>query len=251
MWLLAVSASLLPAVLLLSKHYRLKVVTLCRRAQAWTLWLVRQEVCTQSIHAFVFCQSTHGRVDSVLQTYDLYHSMFPSLCIGPHIGAQLDEVVRRVRPSLALELGTHCGYSSVRVLRLLPPGGRLITVEQDPQTADYGEELILVAGFKPHQFEVLVSSSRDVAALLPGRVRSHEEGFSLVVMDHDPAQYLTDLKALEREGLLRSGGCSIVLIHRKRGAGREIKEHILSRRHCYCISAETRFMMEVSYRNGG
>lgn len=66
-------------------------------------------------------------------------------------GEALDDVVRRVRPSRALELGTHCGYSSVRLLRLLPPAGRLITVELDPLAAELGEEIILVAGFKHSQ----------------------------------------------------------------------------------------------------
>lgn len=65
--------------------------------------------------------------------------------------AALDEAVRRTRPSLVLELGTHCGYSSIRMLRLLLPGGKLITVEQDPVTADLGEEIILVSNFKHDQ----------------------------------------------------------------------------------------------------
>lgn len=59
--------------------------------------------------------------------------------------------MKRTRPSLVLELGTHCGYSAVRLLRLLPPAGKLITVELDPLTADLGEEIILVAGFKHKQ----------------------------------------------------------------------------------------------------
>lgn len=65
--------------------------------------------------------------------------------------AVLDDAVMRVRPSLVLELGMHCGYSSVRLLRLLPPAGRLVTVEVDPVTAELGEEILLVAGFKHSQ----------------------------------------------------------------------------------------------------
>lgn len=73
------------------------------------------------------------------------------LPVVPCVAAALDEAVKRTRPSLVLELGTHCGYSSVRMLRLLPPAGKLITVELDPLTADLGEEIILVAGFKHKQ----------------------------------------------------------------------------------------------------
>lgn len=67
--------------------------------------------------------------------------------------AVLDEAVMRVRPSLVLELGMHSGYSSVRLLRLLPPAGRLVTVEVDPVTAELGEEILLVAGFKHSQVD--------------------------------------------------------------------------------------------------
>ena len=31
-----------------------------------------------------------------------------------------------------MELGTYCGYSAVRIGRLLPPGGKLVSVEVDP-----------------------------------------------------------------------------------------------------------------------
>lgn len=67
------------------------------------------------------------------------------------VAAVVDEVVMRSPPSLVLELGMHCGYTSVRLLRLLPPHGRLITVEVDPLAAELGEEIILVAGFKHSQ----------------------------------------------------------------------------------------------------
>lgn len=54
-------------------------------------------------------------------------------------------------PRWVLELGMHCGYASVRILRLLSPAGKLLTVEQDTETADKGEEIILVSGFKHPQ----------------------------------------------------------------------------------------------------
>lgn len=75
---------------------------------------------------------------------------YTHFCLSPS-GKILDEAVMRLHPSSVLELGMHCGYSSVRMLRLLPPTGKLITVEMDPLTADLGEEIILVSGFKHHQ----------------------------------------------------------------------------------------------------
>ncbi|XP_070769818.1 catechol O-methyltransferase-like [Enoplosus armatus] len=253
MWLMVVSVPLLPAVIMISRRYRVKVAALCHRALAWTLRLVRGRVCVRSTHAFVFSKCTHGKVDSVLETFDLYADTHPSLCISPQIGEALDEVVRRVRPSLVLELGTHCGYSSVRLLRLLPPTGRLITVELDPLAAELGEEIILVAGFKHSQFQVLTSSSAEAIPTLHAFLEPDQgisEGLNLVLMDHDPQQYLPDLLALEREELLSPSGCSVLLIYRNQRAEdlREILDHIRARPDCYCIKSELQFITEIFYQ---
>lgn len=71
----------------------------------------------------------------------------------------MEEVVRREAPLRVLELGMHCGYTSVRILRQLPVSGRLLTVELDPLTAEKGEEIILVAGFKNPQVRGTAESS--------------------------------------------------------------------------------------------
>lgn len=77
--------------------------------------------------------------------------MNSTLSLSPVPAEAVDEVMRRVQPSRVLELGMHCGYTSVRLLSLLPPAGTLVTVEGDPLTAELGEEIILVAGFKHSQ----------------------------------------------------------------------------------------------------
>ena len=47
-------------------------------------------------------------------------------------GTALDDAIKKAAPSAAMELGTYCGYSAVRIGRLLPPGGKLVSVEVDP-----------------------------------------------------------------------------------------------------------------------
>ncbi|KAG7237947.1 hypothetical protein INR49_031463 [Caranx melampygus] len=251
MWLIAVSLPLLPFTII--SWFRVKVSTLWRRALGWALRLVRGKVCARSTHAFVFSNCTHGKVDSVLETFNLYAETHPSLCIGPEIGVALDEVVRRVRPSRVLELGMHCGYSSVRLLRLLPPAGRLITVELDPLIADLGEEIILVAGFKHSQFQVLTSSSAEAIPTLHSFLEpdeKHGQGFNLVLMDHDPQLYLQDLLALKREELLCPSGCSVVLINRRRRAEdlREVLDHVRVRADCCKVKTELQNMVEIFYQ---
>lgn len=48
---------------------------------------------------------------------------------------------------VVLELGAHCGYSSVRIARALPVGGRLYSVEMDQGNAAITEKVLRLAGF--------------------------------------------------------------------------------------------------------
>lgn len=77
-----------------------------------------------------------------------------------------------------------------------------------------------------------------------------DEGVGLVLMDHDPQQYLPDLLALEREELLCPSGCSIVLIKRNQSADdlRGVLDHVRGRADCYCIKTELQSMMEIFYQ---
>ena len=95
MSLMVVSIPLLPVIMMLSSRYRVKITALCHQALAWVLRLVRGRVCVRSTHAFVFSQCTHGNADSVVETFDLYGTTQPSLCIGPKIGQyiKLQEIV--------------------------------------------------------------------------------------------------------------------------------------------------------------
>ncbi|XP_068182351.1 catechol O-methyltransferase-like [Antennarius striatus] len=253
MWLMVVSVPLLSAVVMVLSCYSLTDASLWRRALAWALRRVRGAASVRSAHAFVFSNCTHGKADSVLETFDLYADTHPSLCISPQTAEELDAVVKRVRPSRVLELGMHCGYTSVRLLRLLPPAGRLITVEMDPLAAELGEEIILVAGFKHSQFQVLPCSSSEAIPTLHPFLESDNgttDGLDLVLMDHDPQEYLPDLLALEREDLLSVAGCSVLLIYRNQRAEdrREILDHIRRRPDSYCIRSELYSMLEISYK---
>lgn len=86
MWLVAVSIPLLPAVLVASTIYGVKVAALCRRLVSWLRRLMARKVCVRSAHAYVFSNCTHGKVLSVLETFDLYNRTHPHLCVSPQTG---------------------------------------------------------------------------------------------------------------------------------------------------------------------
>ncbi|KAL3973415.1 mitochondrial import receptor subunit TOM20 [Sarotherodon galilaeus] len=230
MWLIALLVPLLPTIFMVSSHYPL----------AWALRLVGGGACVKSTHAFVFSNCTHGKVDSVLETFDLYAETHQSLCIGSQIE---NKACCSCGCLWVLELGMHCGYSSVHLLCLLPPGGRLMSEKLDQVTADLGEEIILVAGFKHSQFQVLASHIPALNSFLES-YQGTSDGINLVLIDHDLQQNRKvagsspgsdNLLALEREELRCPSGCTVL----------GILDHIRGRVDSYCIKTEDPFIMEI------
>ncbi|KAK0142879.1 Catechol O-methyltransferase [Merluccius polli] len=66
--------------------------------------------------------------------------------VGDEKGAILDSIVCEVKPSVMLELGTYCGYSTVRIASMLPPNARLLTLEFNPAYAAVARQVIAWAG---------------------------------------------------------------------------------------------------------
>jgi caffeoyl-CoA O-methyltransferase len=61
---------------------------------------------------------------------------------GPVVGRLLEFLVWALRPQLILEIGTYSGYSALSMGRALPPGGRIITLEADPERAAFARRHI-------------------------------------------------------------------------------------------------------------
>ncbi|XP_063792081.1 catechol O-methyltransferase A-like isoform X1 [Pseudophryne corroboree] len=88
-----------------------------------------------------------GDALSVISAVDSYCSQVEwAMNVGDKKGEILDAVVTETRPRWVLELGTYCGYSTVRIARLLPPGARLVTIEMNPHYAQVAKELFQHAG---------------------------------------------------------------------------------------------------------
>lgn len=60
----------------------------------------------------------------------------------------MDSVLREQQPSVLLELGAYCGYSAVRMARLLLPGARLLTIELNPEYAAITQQMVEFAGLQ-------------------------------------------------------------------------------------------------------
>lgn len=106
----------------------------------------------------------------------------------------MDAIIREYRPSLVLELGAYCGYSAVRMARLLPPGARLLTMEMNPDYAAITQQMLNFAGLQD-KVTILNGASQD---LIPQLKKQHDvDTLDMVFLDHWKDRYLPDTLLLE------------------------------------------------------
>jgi predicted O-methyltransferase YrrM len=71
---------------------------------------------------------------------------FPQIQVSPPQGKLLHLLAKTIGASSILEFGTLAGYSTIWLARALPPGGRLITLEANPEYAEVAAASIAAAG---------------------------------------------------------------------------------------------------------
>ncbi|XP_047546657.1 transmembrane O-methyltransferase isoform X2 [Lutra lutra] len=154
--------------------------------------------------SYVLTHALPGDPSHILTTLDHWSSHCEYLGhMGPVKGQILMRLVEERAPASVLELGTHCGYSTLLIACALPPGGHLLTVEWDPRMAVVAEKLIRLAGFDERTVELIVSSSEEVIPRL--RTQYLLNRADMVLLAHRPRCYLRDLQLLEAHALLPAG----------------------------------------------
>jgi predicted O-methyltransferase YrrM len=125
----------------------------------------------------------------------------PSIAVTPTLGKFLHLLARMQNARSILEIGTLAGYSTIWLARALPPTGRLITLEYDPQHAAVAQANFVRAGLQ-NVIELRVGKALDT---LPYVASSHPTPFDLIFIDADkqnnPAYFAWALK-LSRPGTL-------------------------------------------------
>jgi catechol O-methyltransferase len=101
----------------------------------------------EQLLAFVHAEARPSDGDSVIAAIDEFCATGSMMfSIGPEKGAILDWVVKRVPPRIVPELGTYCGYSALRMGRLLAQGGRIISLEMNADNARLARQVWQHAG---------------------------------------------------------------------------------------------------------
>ena len=115
--------------------------------------------------------------------------------VAPNQGKLLHLLARMQGARSILELGTLAGHSTIWLARALPEGGRLVTVEADPEWAATARENLERAGVTD-RVEVRLGRAAEVLPQLDGP-------FDLIFLDADKAsnpEYLGLALELSRPG---------------------------------------------------
>jgi caffeoyl-CoA O-methyltransferase len=121
------------------------------------------------------------------------------LC-GQLEGSVLGLITRLVGAKRVLEFGTFTGYSALVFAENLPDGGEVHTIDVNPETVNFGLEIIKESEHA-NKIHSHIGSGLEVANELPGE-------FDIVFIDADKVNYLNYFKI--GAGKLAPGGAIIV-----------------------------------------
>ncbi len=177
------------------------------RRRLFTDWQVgdgREE----ALAAHVVAHARQGDVDDVIRVIDdfCYNHTF-MMNVGDEKGEILDRAVRRTQPRRLLELGTYCGYSALRTVRVMPSDAHLYSIEFSPANAEIARRIWDHAGVGD-RVTVVVGYLGDGGSTL--HRLTTEFGFTegsvdFVFVDHDKAAYLPDIQHMLRHRWLHPG----------------------------------------------
>jgi catechol O-methyltransferase len=162
----------------------------------------------EALAAHVLAHARAGDLDDVIRVIDDFCvTRSVMINVGDEKGEILDQAVRRASPSLLLELGTYCGYSGLRMARVMPAGARLCSIEFSPANAEIARRIWTHAGVGD-RLTVVVGTLGDGGSTIE-RLRSElgftDESVDFVFVDHDKSAYLPDLERILEQRWLHSG----------------------------------------------
>jgi len=162
----------------------------------------------EAMAAHVLAHARPGDLDDAIRVIDDFCATRSVMMnIGDEKGAILDLAVQRAAPALLLELGTYCGYSGLRMARVMPADARLYSIEYNPANAEIARRVWSHAGVGD-RLTVVVGALGDGGPTIE-RLR-REFGFTdgavdFVFVDHDKSAYLPDIQLILEERWLHPG----------------------------------------------
>jgi predicted O-methyltransferase YrrM len=126
----------------------------------------------------------------------------PQIAVSPAQGKLLQILARSIGARRILEIGTLGGYSTIWLARALPPGGRLVTLEANPDYAEVAGANIANAGLSD-TVELRLGRALDTLPHLAAEAGQPGEPFDFIFIDADKQntpEYFTWVLELVRPG---------------------------------------------------
>jgi catechol O-methyltransferase len=162
----------------------------------------------EALAAYVVAHARKGDPDDVIRVIDEFcNNKSVMINVGDEKGEILDDAVRKASPKRILELGTYCGYSALRMSRVMPAGAQIVSVEFLPANAEIARRIWHHAGLGD-EVTVVVGTLGDGGSTVDRLSAEHGVGpgsVDLVFVDHDKAAYLPDLELITAKGWLHPG----------------------------------------------
>jgi len=156
---------------------------------------------------YVVARARRGDPQDTIRIIDeyCYHVSF-LINIGDEKGRILDAAVQAAQPRRILELGTYCGYSSLR-MAVAAPSAHIVSIEFSPANAQIARRIHQHAGVGG-RITVVVGTLDDGGRTVETLQTKHGFGpgsVDLVFIDHDKHAYLPDLQRILQHGWLHPG----------------------------------------------
>ena len=161
-----------------------------------------------ALEKYVVSHARPGDIDDAIRVIDHFGRHISFLInVGDEKGKILDNAVERTQPGRLLELGTYCGYSALRMARVMPREARLYSVELTAANAEIARRILAHAGVDD-KVTVIVGMLGDGGETIRTMKRDHNfvpGSLDLVFLDHDKKAYLSDLELIVDAGWLHPG----------------------------------------------
>jgi len=142
------------------------------------------------LHDAIMRSDVPGDPEAIVKAMDAFSRNDWMMTLGDVKGRILQDTVRKLRPQVALEMGTYCGYSALCIAPLLPPDGCLVSLDVDARYLTVARDVLGKAGLLPR---ILLLREFAEELSLPPEFRPVD----FVLLDHAKYLYLPTLKRIE------------------------------------------------------
>ncbi|WP_216893955.1 O-methyltransferase [Nocardia alni] len=195
----------------------------------------------QALADYVCAHARRNDIDDVIRAIDEFcYTKSYLINIGDEKGRILDRAVLAARPRRLLELGTYCGYSALRIARVMPADAVLYSIEFNPANAAVARRIWDHAGIGERVI-VIVGTLGDDGKTLTALRDKHEftsGSLDFAFLDHVKQEYLPDLHRILNQDWLHPGSVVVAdnvkypgapeyraFMHHHEGAGWHTREH--------------------------